>query len=375
VSPGALERASGFHPVMKTNVMKNDNASERATALVQEAIDVLQRAGNAPDSPVNSLLPAKERRQLRRAARRLREGKSQPRYRNLHTAEELAEVYERTVRRDDMIERGVSDFMRITRDLERLLEEDAAAVDEAMETFIVEAKRSAEEQGPGSEAAARFRSLQFLGWIGQQYHTRRRRRQRARVPWRVSVAADPSIEIRNQLTAAELIDAPSEGETVIAIPPEGSGSGRERLFLRIGIGKASWIGSFERGDLSVCTISMMPDDKHLFVSAGGAGYIIDFQSRTLVGQIGTDVARVLTDESRTAFIVDHNGRSLEGFGKTGRIWKTGVISSRGFRRTAMTDTRLIGEARQPSGWTEFSVDLATGEVRFGDAAAVPKSME
>ena len=33
----------------------------------------------------------------------------------------------------------------------------------------------------------------------------------------------------------------------------------------------------------------------------------------------------------------------------------------------MTDTRLIGEARQASGWTDFAVDLATGEVRFGDA--------
>jgi hypothetical protein len=69
------------------------------------------------------------------------------------------------------------------------------------------------------------------------------------------------------------------------------------------------------------------------------------------------------------FIVDHNGMSLEGFGRTGRLWKTDIISFRGFRRTAVTDTSFIGEARHPArpGWTPFYVNLATGEVRFGDA--------
>ena len=43
--------------------------------------------------------------------------------------------------------------------------------------------------------------------------------------------------------------------------------------------------------MSVITIAMMPDGKHLFVSAQGAGYIIDLKSRTLVEEIGTDVVR------------------------------------------------------------------------------------
>lgn len=81
--------------------MKNNNASQRATALVQEAVDVLQRAGNAPDSPVNAVLPAKQRRELRRLAVRLRQRKAQPRYTNLHTSDELADICERTVQTPD----------------------------------------------------------------------------------------------------------------------------------------------------------------------------------------------------------------------------------------------------------------------------------
>ena len=127
--------------------------------------------------------------------------------------------------------------------------------------------------------------------------------------------------------------------------------------------------------MSVGLVSMMPDDQHLFVSAKGAGYIIDLKSRTLVEEIGNDVARVHLDEPRTFFVIDHDGKSLEAFGRNGRLWKSGIISCGGFRELSLTYDSLIGEARQASGWTEFSVDLATGAVRFGDGAAPPKSVE
>jgi len=125
--------------------------------------------------------------------------------------------------------------------------------------------------------------------------------------------------------------------------------------------------SFEIGHMSVGTVQMMPGDKHLFVSAKGAGYIIDLQTHTLVEQIGTHVAGVTEDAAGTLFLVDHNGMSLELFGKSGRLRKTDTISSGGFRELSLEDTSIVGEARQASGWTAFSVKLATGEVRFEDA--------
>jgi hypothetical protein len=147
---------------------------------------------------------------------------------------------------------------------------------------------------------------------------------------------------------------------------EGSDSGRERAYIRIGLGEASWIGSFEIGHTKIGSISMMPDDKHLFVSAKGAGYIIDLKSRTLVEQIGTHVAFVWTDAARTLLMVDHNGMSLELFGRSGRLWKTDTISAGGFREISLGDDSIAGEARQVSAWVRFSVELATGEVRFED---------
>jgi hypothetical protein len=362
------EARPGSITAMKNDVMKNDNVSERAVALVHEALEVMRRTERAPDSPVNTFLTAEMRRKYRRAARLLREQKTQPRYTNLHSAEELAGVYERAAARDEIRDQGKKDLRRISLELTRIRKENAAEVEKAMMALAHEAARLAEEHGPDSEAAQRFRLMQFLAWFGQQSrnHTRK---SRTPFRWRVSPARDPSIEARYELTAAEILDAPPADEAVIAFPPEGEDSGQPRVFLRIGLGKASWVGSFEIGHMNVGTVSLMPDEKHLFVSAKGAGYIIDLQSRTLVETIGTEVAGVMSDYPRTVFVVDHNGMSLEAFGKSGRLWKTDTISSRGFRETAVTDTSITGEARHPSrlGWTPFAIDVATGEVRFGEA--------
>jgi len=239
--------------------MKNQNASQLATALVEEAVDVLQRAAKAPDAPVNDFQPAKERRELRRLAMRLRQGKARPRYRNLHTSDQLADICERTVQRDEILEEVSADFLRITRDLERVAKGNEAEVGEAVAEYVMKAQRSAEELGPGSEAAERLRCLESLSWLGDQYH-RGRRRQKVADPARFPLAADPTIDIRNRLTAAEILDSVPPSEAVIAIPPEGTDSGRGRILIRIGLDEASWIGSVEIGSRSDCTILMMPGD-------------------------------------------------------------------------------------------------------------------
>jgi hypothetical protein len=347
--------------------MKKTDASERAAALVHQAIDVLQRAVHAPASPVNAFVPAKGRRQLRRDAARLRAGKVLPRYLNLHSSEELAGVYEQTARRDEILEQAVAEFRQITFELGRVLEENDPAVRATLDTLIREAKRSAEKQGPFSEAADRYRQLLFLAGLGGEWHTRRRRQRASPDPRSVPLAPDPSVQARYEASAAQLLASPpAPGETVVAIPPEGGGSGRERLFIRIGTGDSAWIGSFERGHQRASTVVMMPDGKHLFVLAGGAGYVIEASSRTLVETTGTDVVRIIRNEAMTLCVLDHDGRSLEAFDRTGRIWKTDRIGAGGFRRLDLTGHVLVGEARQwwRTEWVGFVVNLETGEVRF-----------
>jgi hypothetical protein len=346
--------------------MKSDNASQRAVTLVQQALDLMRLAEKAPTSPVNTFVTGKRRRALRRDAARLRQGKAEPRYKNLHTAEDLADLYERTAQRDEMVERTAKGMKQVAREIDRIRAEHPAELQQAMEALVLEVKRSAEEQGPGSEAARRLRHVLFLASLGQERHTQRRR-QKAAPPRLLSLVPDPSVQARYEQAAAEVLTAPpSADDTVIAIPPEGQDSGRGRIFLRIGTGQTSWIGSFERGHTNVTTIFMLPDGKHLFVSAEGAGYVIDAESRTLVETTGTQVVGTMQNAALTLFVVDHNGMSLEAFGRTGRLWKTDTISSGGFRSMAITPDELAGEARLLTrpGWTRFFVNLATGEVEL-----------
>jgi len=341
-------------------VMKNDPVSKRAAALVHQVFDVLQRVDRAPATPVNAVLPPKLRREFRRSAARLRMGKTQPRYKNLYTAEELAEICERTVRRDEILEQASIDFQRIRFELGRVVEENAAEVGKTIEALAVEAKQSAEKLGPDSEAAQRYRYWQFMAWLGS-----RKRRQKVSGPLRIPLTSDPRVAIRDQRSAAEiLVSPPSSDETVFAIPPEGRDSGRGRILIRIGIGESSWVGSFERGHTSFTTIFMMPDGEHLFVCAQGAGYVVDAKTRTLVEEIGTDIVGGIRDEPMTLLVVNHNNLSLEAFGKTGRLWKTRPIGSGGIRGMEIKNDVLFGEVRHPygPGWAGFSVNLATGDV-------------
>jgi len=251
---------------MKNNALtnddtKNDSAAERAVALVNETLDVMRRTECAPDSPVNTFLNSDMRRKCRRYARLLREQKAEPRYRNLHTAEELAGIYERAAKRDEIRDQGNKVLQRLSFELKRLRTENAVEFENAMVMLVREAARLAEEEGPGSEAAHRFRLIRFLAWSG---HESRNHSRRSRAPFRVRISAaqDPSLQPRYELAAAEVIAAPPPDEEVIAFPPEGEDSGRPRVFLRIGVGESSWIGSFEIGRRNVTTSVMMPDGKH-----------------------------------------------------------------------------------------------------------------
>ena len=189
-----------------------------------------------------------------------------------------------------------------------------------------------------------------------------KRRQKGSKPERgPRLAHDPAERI--PLIPAEIVDAPQPGETVIQIPP-GDPFGLDRMFIRIGVGKSSWVGHFECGLHPSSTVFMLPDGKHLFVSASGAGYILDLKSRTLVERTGTEVVGTHRNALMTLFLVIHDGKSLEAFGPAGRLWKTEPIGSGGLRRIRYTDEEVIGEAWQKSDrqWARFAINVATGAV-------------
>lgn len=318
----------------------------------------MEQIDNAPDRLFPEYLPGKERRLLRRRADRLRKGEARPKNENLFSPQALAQHFDDTVAANELREKTGPAFERNFAEMGRLTHEDGPAAKQAIEDFFLDALTQKQEQGPGSEAERRWNRLQFFVGFIKSARTDSRREKPGQKPQEERKAIVP-------LVPAELLSSAPPNEAVIPIPAEDSR--RERMLIRIGDPGKSWIGSFECGTKTVSTVFMMPDRKHLFVSADGAGYILDAKSRTLVERTGTEVVGTMRDRLLTVFVVIHNGVAFEAFGKEGRLWKTAELSDRPLRNVVLEDDEIVGEAWKwlANRWMPFAVSLATGEVSVG----------
>jgi len=240
------------------------------------------------------------------------------------------------------------EFKRITFALGRVLKDEGAAV--AM-TFDAIYKETEAEALP---------LIQELIAVASKTGSRSRRQKGSTKP---NVPTSSRLQLLQELTAIKILDRLTAKGSVVAIPPEDSGSGRERLLMRIGVRQFAWVGSFERGDTETNTVQLMPDGR-LLVCACGAGYIVDRTSHALIEKIGDAVTPVGRDDSGSLFIVNHDEKILECFGPRGRLWKTAPLGCGGFRGLTITADELRGEARHASEpeWARFAVKLATGKV-------------
>ena len=363
MDPGARNARPGFRTVMKTKY-----ESERTATLVEEVIATLERLENAPESPITTFFPTKVRRVARRTAKQLRKGQLLVRHPNVHTPDKLATSLEDAAKRDEIVERAGPDLLRISRELRRVAAEDGQAAINTFNAIFNEAAHGFTIYGPESVPGQRYRRLMFFLSVGEEIEQQaRRQKKRSFADVIPGLSRDPSTQALWDATSAEILTEIPAGETVFSFPAEGADSERGRVLMRIGVRSAGWIGSFARGNKGPSTVQAMPGNTRLFVSAAGAGYIIDACSRDLVETIGDDVVSVGRDESGQVFIVNHDDRSFEAFGPAGRLWKTDAIGSGGFRNLSLDQNELAGEARQTSEseWAAFSIDLATGAVSGG----------
>lgn len=355
MNPGARNARPGSIPVMKND----KSVYERAIALLEEMLDLMEQIDNAPPRLFPNYLSGKERRILRRRADRLRKGEARPVNENLFSATDLAKLLEDTVAANELREKTGPAFERNFNGMGALIREDGPAVKQAIDDFFSEALRKAQEAGPDSDADRRWKHLEFLiDYIKSVRIDSRREKPGQKIRQEERKAIVP-------LVPAQLLSAPPPDEPVIPIPAEDSG--RERMFIRIGNEGKSWVGSFECGSKTVSSVFMLPDRKNIFVSADGAGYIIDWKSRALVERTGTAIVGTMRDYLLTIFVVIHDGVAFEAFGENGRLWKTAELSDRPLRNVVLEDDQIVGEAWKwlANRWMPFTIKTGTGEVSLG----------
>lgn len=330
-------------------IMKNEHPSGHAAALLNQMLEVLMWADRAPRSPISEFHPVKERREIRRAAARMRDA---PAHENL-AAQVLAGICERTVRRDAIAERAYIQFKRLHRELGRVLEENDPEERKNLDAYVDEIRRRAMEDGPDSPSRLRYEHLRVLGWFSEQ-HKLQKRRQKSGTPRHLPLV---------MFHGAEGPLDPSEAEVPFPDPIPGPA----RVFFRIRPDGSQWMAISDRAYESVNAVYDLPDGNALAVSAKHAGIIIDPVSRTVVEELDAKVVEMIGAEDLTFFVIHRDDGRLEGFGKTGRLWKTDPICTAEFRNHELTDELFFAEAPCSCGcWIAFTVDVATGEVQFAE---------
>src|SRR5437763_15563563 len=120
--------------------MKNNKVYERAIALLEELLEIMERTDNAPPRLFSKYLPGKERRLLKRRADRLRKDTAKPRFENLFNGPGLAQLFEDTVAANELREKTGPAFDRNFEEMRRLADEDGAAVRQAIDDCFADAE-------------------------------------------------------------------------------------------------------------------------------------------------------------------------------------------------------------------------------------------
>ncbi len=135
-----------------------------------------------------------------------------------------------------------------------------------------------------------------------------------------------------------------------------------------------WVGNFVRGLNKFDWIGSHPNGQQSLVVAGGQGYLIEPNLRTVLSTFGGAIEGVLHYAPLQALVFNHQGLLFEALGPKGTLWKTRRISWDGMGDIRMSGSTLLGEAWDAVNdtWREFQVNLETGVVLGG---AFPEKLD
>ena len=167
-------------------------------------------------------------------------------------------------------------------------------------------------------------------------------------------------------TIRALSALPVEGAPAIGFSATGRGLHSEGFAVAVTTTDGShWTGNFVRGMTRFDFAAAHPNSRSMIVIAGGQGYIVDPESRTVSEYFGAAITGAFAHPSRNWLVLNDQGVGFLALGESGWVWASRRISHDGFKDLAIVGTALKGNAWEPGdSWIPFELDLDTGE-HFG----------
>ena len=160
---------------------------------------------------------------------------------------------------------------------------------------------------------------------------------------------------------------PPYGPQVKAFSSTGMGTHSEGFVVKfLPDSRNDWVGNFQPGLTNMSKVIDHPNGVNIIVISGGQAYIVNPETEECEGEFGGQIETVLPVPDLQA-IVFGNGLWFEAIGPDGFLWRSRRISWDGMRNLNQQKVSLIGESYDPmdDSWSEFSLDLTTGNVSGG----------
>jgi hypothetical protein len=170
------------------------------------------------------------------------------------------------------------------------------------------------------------------------------------------------------MTVSVLPGLPPYGETPTRFTATGFGTHSEGLVVEFRPeDRPAWVGNFVRGLAAFDWVGAHPNEHDALVVAGGQGYVVDTEGRTLISTFGGAIVASIRYPPQRAVIFNHQGLFFEAVGPSGRLWKSRRISWDGMRSIEVHEAILSGESWNAldDSWRKFRLDLITGAVMGG----------
>ncbi len=168
---------------------------------------------------------------------------------------------------------------------------------------------------------------------------------------------------------------PPYGELPLGFSAHGGGTHSEGFVIEFQTAAGKWVGNFVHGLNTFDWRGSHPNGREALVVAGGQGYLIEPNLRTVLSTFGSGVIEgVLHYAPLQALVFNHQGLLFEALGPKGTLWKTRRISWDGMGDIRMSGSTLSAEAWDALNhtWREFHVNLETGVVVGG---AYPEELD
>ena len=123
---------------------------------------------------------------------------------------------------------------------------------------------------------------------------------------------------------------------------------------------SGWVGNFQPGLASLFAVVAHPNGKHIVVVAGGQAYVVEPNSKQLVGQFGAAIQHLIELPQRQGLLVS-NGLWFELHGAQGLTWRSKRVSWDGVRNIQVQGGVVGGEGWCfDESWHAFSIQMESG---------------